>query len=107
MRCERDRCESPIEIALYDAMVYYGLEPKCQYRIGKYRVDFAFPKYRLVVEADGKEYHSGRRAKWYDTRRENWLRSQAWDVLRFTGSEIFHAPYACAHLVLRELKPYG
>lgn len=92
------RCESPIEQMLYNAMIDCGLLPTCQYVIGPYRVDFALLEYRLIVEADGKYWHKGWRKR-RDYRRDKWLRSQAWDVIRFTGREIYADAHACARKV--------
>jgi very-short-patch-repair endonuclease len=100
---ERAKCESPIEVILYDAMQYYDLAPKCQHKIGHYRVDFAFVRQRLIVEADGQHWHKGWRKR-KDNKRDKWLRNHAWEVLRFTGKEIYNSPFACAHEIMRALQ---
>jgi hypothetical protein len=52
-----DQSPSPIEMALLEAFWRAGLEPVQQYKIAGYIVDFAFPRARLAVEADGHDYH--------------------------------------------------
>jgi very-short-patch-repair endonuclease len=42
-------------------------------------VDFACHRHRLVVEADGPFHDEAR-----DTRRDDWLKSKGYRVLRFT-----------------------
>lgn len=97
-------CESPIERILLRAMQDYGLIPACQYVLGPYRVDFAFLEDRLIVEADGAEFHTSRRAIWKDKKRDMYLRKLGWRVLRFTGSQIFTDAYWCARHIRMHLK---
>ena len=98
------RWESPIERMLYYAMLDYGLLPTLQYEIGKYRVDFAFLEEKLIVEADGKAYHSSKRAKYRDARRERCLKVRGWKIMRFTGSQIWNDAKGCAKLVRKEIR---
>lgn len=56
-------------------------EPNAQ--IGPYRVDFLWRDAGLIVEADGLAFHSGRGTVYRDTRRENYLRRQGNEVIRF------------------------
>ncbi len=44
------------ENKLYDAMLKIGLKPEYQYEISYMKVDFAFPKYNIVIEVNGP-YH--------------------------------------------------
>jgi DNA helicase-2/ATP-dependent DNA helicase PcrA len=86
MRTQRDKNPpmTPIETRLMDAMRSSGLTPIPQFGIGPYRVDFAFPPNRLVVEADGRAWHDATR----DASRDAHLERLGWKVLRFSGSEI-------------------
>lgn len=97
------KCESPIERILLRAMQDYGLLPICQYEIGRYRVDFCFYDERLIVEADGKRWHSSPRAKRRDRLRDKFLRSRGWRVLHITGPEILTDAYECARKIRKEL----
>ena len=83
--------ESPIEDYLYKGLIEIGLSTHCQlqYQIGKYRVDFAFPDARLVVECDGKKYHfteSWQMEK--DQKRDKYLARKGWRVLHIEGLAI-------------------
>lgn len=51
-----------------------------EYRIGKFRVDFAVPSRMLVFEADGEYWHKDKEA---DRLRDSELTAQGWRVLRF------------------------
>lgn len=55
---------------------------------------------RLVVECDGHNFHERTKeqaAK--DRARDRWLTSKDYDVFRFTGSELWRNPMACAEQV--------
>jgi very-short-patch-repair endonuclease len=56
------------------------------------RVDFLYPKVRLVVELDGERYHTDRDTFRNDRRRQNELIQQGYRVLRFTTWDVFAAP---------------
>ena len=61
-----------------------------------YRLDFAFPAIKLDVEIDG-ETHLTENVKLIDERRDNFLRSREWEVLRFTAKELKHNFDNCIH----------
>lgn len=52
-----------------------------QYRVGRYRLDFAFPALQIAIEIDGWHHRSPEGAA-RDAERDSWLRSQGWIVLR-------------------------
>jgi very-short-patch-repair endonuclease len=103
----REGCESPIELALLKAIRSAGLpEPIKQHEIrdgqGRLttRADFAYttPR-RILIYADGMEFHSSLRQRIHDGRQSNLLQSEGWLVLRFLGPQILSAPQECvAHL---------
>lgn len=84
----RERCESPIERRLYDALTYRGYSVTPQVHCGKYRIDLALVGYGLAIECDGKAYHSSPSQKARDRRKDVYLNANGWNVRRFTGSEI-------------------
>jgi very-short-patch-repair endonuclease len=79
----------------------------CQVPIGEYRVDFAMlvaaePQYLLVIECDGHEFHERTKEQAQrDKARDRALQSQNLKIFRFTGSEIWCDPIACAREVYR------
>jgi len=93
--------ESPIEAMLlheqphinFNTDTLHFVEP--QYVIGQYRVDFAFPDQKVVVEVDGHEYHKTKEQRTNDAKKDRFLMSNGWKVLRFTGSEIFKDAQKC------------
>jgi len=67
----------------------FGLpRPECQVGIGPYRVDFAWPTQRVVVEADSWETHGTRRAFEGDRRRDAEVDALGWNPRRFTHRQM-------------------
>ena len=64
---------------------FMDLKFKRQKPLGRYIVDFACLEHRLVIELDGGQ-HSKQTA--YDQRRDAWLRSQGYAVLRFWNNDV-------------------
>ena len=58
-----------------------------QYRVGRYTLDIAFPKQMIDVEVDGY-WHSTQKVHERDKRRDMFLRSSGWSVLRFPAREV-------------------
>lgn len=56
-----------------------------QYPILNYRVDFANPKNKIIVECDGKDYHDIKK----DKGRDEMLWEHNWKVFRIKGSELY------------------
>ena len=82
-----------VEQALYKAILSQRLPYDfwAQYMVGgdpRMRVDGAFPQIKVVVEADGREWHADPSSIEKDKRRDAYLASQGWLVLRFTEEEI-------------------
>ena len=97
---------SPIEVKLYEAMSREGLSPTPQFCVEGYYEDFAFPKSRLAVEADGAAYHEGERRQ-RDRKRDWILRRRGWKVLRFYGSTIHQRAENCVYIIKKELRARG
>lgn len=71
-----------------------------------YRVDFLISYYDcddatyclkkpIIIEVDGKDWHSSKTQMNYDYKRENELKLAGYDVFRFTGSQIYNNPFGC------------
>ena len=68
-------------------------EPECQYTVREKGrslgdVDFAWPRERVLVEAEGFQFHSGRRAWERDIARYNRLQVYGWTPLRVTQGDL-------------------
>ncbi len=72
-------------------------EPVCQHEVragGRLIaiVDFAWPDLRVVVEADGYRWHSGRIRWERDRERRNALTLLGWRIVHVTWSDLIHRP---------------
>ena len=61
------------------------------------------PDYNIIVECDGYKYHSDKTAFKRDRRRDRTLKYHGYDILRFSGSEIFLDPVAASTELARFL----
>jgi len=95
-QARREGCESPLELRLLQAIRAAGLpEPLKQHEVynaqGRLvtRADFAYttPR-RVLIYADGLEFHSALRQRIHDTRQSNYLQTEGWQVLRFLGPHV-------------------
>ena len=101
-------CESSIErlfLEAFDAirtkdrntMLDYYLIP--QVEIGNYRVDFELINHKdkkIIVECDGHEFHQkSKQQVEKDNQRERDLKKLGYEVVRFSGSEIFKDAEKC------------
>ncbi|MDZ7733047.1 MAG: type IV toxin-antitoxin system AbiEi family antitoxin domain-containing protein [Acidimicrobiia bacterium] len=89
--------ESGWEIRLSRAIVRMGLpRPVKQHTItdsnGNFvaRVDLAYPKYRLAIEADSETWHTGSPRFHRDRTRWNHIRAAGWEVLVYTFEHYRH-----------------
>jgi very-short-patch-repair endonuclease len=79
-----------------------GLEaPDVNARIGNHVVDFLWRRHRLVVEIDGFQYHSSRKAFERDRRRDAELAAAGYRVIRITWMQLTQEPYS----VIARLSP--
>lgn len=74
---------SPIESMAWGEIRYLGLPFWPQLPIGNYFADFADPVKKIVIECDGKEFHS--KAK--DDPRDSFMVANGWTVYRISGSD--------------------
>lgn len=79
--------ESPLESLVRYRLMSARVPHSMQVPIGKYRVDFVVGR-GVVIEAHGAEFHAGAVDWERDRRKVAWLRSQGWDVLEFTFTQI-------------------
>jgi very-short-patch-repair endonuclease len=70
--------------------------PKTQQRVNGFRVDFLWPKARLIVETDGLRYHRTPSQQANDRNRDQVLVAAGFTVLRFTHAQV---AYDADHVV--------
>lgn len=81
---------------------WYGIHVRRQVPIGPYIADFAVHDRRLVIEVDG-QHHFEPRGLANDIRRDKWLRSQGYRVLRLNTGELADAFDSCVEQILDAL----
>jgi very-short-patch-repair endonuclease len=92
----------------------YGIYIFPEVKVGNYRVDFlcmATPelperqKFYLAIECDGHEFHEKTKMQAArDKARDRFIVGQGIPMMRFTGSEIWRDPMACAEQALDYFK---
>jgi very-short-patch-repair endonuclease len=70
--------------------------PRVNSRLGRYEVDFLWPKQRLVVEVDSFRFHSPRARFERDRARDAALAAAGYTVIRVTWRQLVDAPEAVA-----------
>lgn len=87
--------ESPYESLVRLILIEHGITPDVQMRIGPFRVDLLWGN--LIIEIDGLVKYSDnvRDVLLKQTRRENWLREQGYEVIRLFVSDILRDEAAC------------
>lgn len=115
-------CESPIEKIFkiaYELCLFsrnekdflYYISPQEEIHLDKnYRVDFLFDSeeisecygkplkpLKLVIECDGHDFHSSKSQIKNDNERDLALKKAGYDVLHFSGSQIFNDPFKVAN----------
>ena len=105
--------ESLLEVRLYRLMHSHGLPPfERQWPIrdgGRViaRVDAAYPREKIAIEADGYRWHSGA-AQWRsDLERRNALTRSGWLVLHFTWDDVHRRPGIVASTIRAALARSG
>lgn len=77
--------------------------PVCQFIVGPYRVDFAYPAKKIAIEADSYGCHSSKAAWARDLARRNYLTARGWLVLHFTWDQVTRHPEEVVAEVRRAL----
>lgn len=103
--------ESDLELHFKLALKTAGKDlpqPEQEYRFHptrKWRVDFAWPDYKLAVECEGGIYSQGRhtRVKGFldDIEKYNALAESGWRILRFANPHIVNTPSAMVDQIRR------
>ncbi|BCL82175.1 DUF559 domain-containing protein [Ktedonobacteria bacterium brp13] len=88
--------------------ILYPLIP--QYEIphhsGKfsYYADFAHLESRTIIEIDGDAYHTSPEQVQRDQRRQRYIESRGWTVIRYTASEVRNDPVRTVYKARRAIE---
>jgi len=99
-----DLCESPIERRVYLGLLQHRLHATPQYRLGRYRIDLAFPSQMVAIECDGKDFHTSPKQKAHDKKRDIFMQEKGWKVLRFSGKRIYRDLPGVVATIVKELE---
>jgi predicted transcriptional regulator of viral defense system len=103
--------QSKLERLLLRVLAAGGLPRPClQYpfpgrRPGEGRVDAAYPEAKLIIEVDGRRWHTRRKDFAVDRGRDNEATLAGWRTLRFTWSELTKEPASVVDAVRAALEP--
>jgi len=92
---------SPIEISFWETAK--PLIPELEKEVWidkKYRVDFLIPSKKIIIELYGYQHHNTKAKITKDAERERYLQRVGYQVIRFTGTEVFKDVRKCVYEVL-------
>lgn len=100
-----ERPDGLLEVRFARVVREHGLpQPVFQHRVGRYRVDFAYPDLAVAIEVDGFTVHGTAAALQRDLERQNRLVALGWTVLRFTWHDVVRRPASVAQQVAALLR---
>lgn len=99
-----------IERKLRDALVSYGYRQGIDFAIqfpirNSFILDFAFPKLRVAIEADGEPWHSNPISRRRDRFKDYILKKLGWNVIRFSGKDIYESIQSCIEKIVTMCGP--
>lgn len=83
---------SKAEVLLYSMLVDYGYIGVQQYQIESRFIDIAFPEIKFAIEIDGNYWHSQEKIKKRDLEKEQILKNNGWELLRFSSESVLENP---------------
>jgi hypothetical protein len=99
------RAESGMESEARQVMIDYGLPlPELQYEIAGrhgevWRVDFAWPEYRVAAEYESIDWHAGRAEMISDKTRFGGIQETAWTVIPIVVDDVRRHPWRLAERI--------
>ena len=94
--------DSPLELALHEALLKEGVAASTGVVVGQHRLDLAVERdnVRLGIECDGAAFHTDHDK---DTSRDRAVESEGWAVIRFSGRELSRDLDACVNRIIERL----
>lgn len=77
-----------------------------QFRVGRYRADFAHVASRTIIELDSQRWHSAPEARDKDYDRQFEIEEQGWRFIRFTGRQVKYNIEGCVARVLSRIQAW-
>ncbi|MHA4849142.1 endonuclease domain-containing protein [Rhodococcus sp. MSC1_016] len=98
------RAASEPERVLGRELSLRGCPLEANHPIGPYSGDFVDEQAQIVVEVDGREFHSDPKVFRNDRRRQNWLVREGWMVLRFAAYDVLAHPDVIADEIVTAVR---
>lgn len=92
--------ETSIETLIRKELEKTNVNFRQEIQIGEFCVDFLLFDKKIAIECDGDYWHSERRAKRRDKRKDKFLESKGYRVYRFSETEIKTSAENCIKQVL-------
>jgi len=102
--------ESALEALFLRVIRRYGLPmPERQRDLGSPevwigRVDFVYTLWKLIIEVDGRMYHTALLDRAADDRRDNRFVAEGYGVLRFSWANLTERPDECVRLIEKRIR---
>jgi very-short-patch-repair endonuclease len=97
---------SPVENKIAFELLMQGRKDfERQYQIGNYRADFFFPENKLVLEVDGRDFHSSIKQFSEDRVRDKYINDNGYCVVRVTGVVANEMPSGVLSIIKLLKKP--
>jgi very-short-patch-repair endonuclease len=97
------KADSKLEQTMKAEMAKVGLHPSPRVGLGPYTVDFAFLEPKVIVECDGRYWHSLPETIARDRRKDKFFANRGWVVVRLKEDEIMLSPHQCVNKVAQAL----
>ena len=106
------RAESPMESRTRMRCLDAGLPrpvPQCKVWVGGrlYRLDLGWPEYRIGLDYESGDWHTGAAAASRDNPRHNGLTDIGWTMYYATGGQVYRAPHMFTDPILRAVHGNG
>ena len=102
LRLDASGFDSPLELALHEALLKRGVAARTGVVVGKHRLDLAVERdgVRLDIECDGAAFHTDHER---DSARDHAVEAQGWTVMRFSGRALSRDLDACVDAIVDRL----
>ena len=102
-RLEAGSFDSPLELALHDALLERGISAKTGVVVAGHRLDLAIVDHspRIDIECDGSAFHTDRNL---DSARDRAIEAEGWRVMRFSGRRLCNDLTGCVEDVLSVMR---
>ena len=96
--------DSPLELALHEALLKRGFAGETGIVVSGHRLDLAVEHngVHLDIECDGAAFHTDR-AK--DEARDRAIENEGWKVVRFSGRQLSRDLEGCVEMIIKSLRP--